>query len=177
KPPAPAPMPPQPPAMPQPPQASAGESSRLRINAGAAAPAEAVSESHQEAPRCTRHAGQVAHEHCVVCNKPICPKCMELFGYVCSPLCKAKADTQGIEVPVFAGQKSVAEARLWRRTGLIAGGISVIVVGLLGFWFWYVWFGCAPKPVFSVRFNEPEMSGHVRFASKNQGLFLHGDLR
>ena len=168
-----APAPPQPPAMPQPPAAA----SRLRINAGAAAPgATATEEAPQEAPRCTRHAGQTAHEHCVVCNKPICPKCMELFGYVCSPLCKAKADSHGIDVPVFAGQKSVAEARLWRRTGLIAGGITAVVVGLIGFWFWYAWFGCAPKPFFSVRFETPQLSGHVRLATNNQVIFLHGDM-
>jgi hypothetical protein len=158
--------------MPQPPSTAA----RLRINAEASQPAPSTEDSPEEAPRCTRHAGQVANEHCFVCNKPICPKCMELFGYVCSPLCKAKADSNGIDVPVFAGQKSVAEARLWRRTGLIAGGISAVVLGVAGFWFWYAWFGSAPKPIFSVRFETPQMSGHSRLATNNQIIFLHGDM-
>jgi hypothetical protein len=158
--------------MPQPAASGGG----LRINAGAAASAAAAEETAAEAPRCTRHAGQTADEHCVVCNKPICPKCMELFGYVCSPLCRAKADSHGIDVPVFAGQKSVAEARLWRRTGLIAGGITAVLVGVVGFWFWYAWFGSAPKPIFSVRFEAPQLSGHVRLATNNQVIFLHGDM-
>ena len=70
----------------------------------------------------------------------ICPKCMELFGYVCSPLCKGKAEAQGIAVPVYAGQKSVREARTWRRTvcgdhgGVLAGsGVRgcMVLVGVV----------------------------------------------
>src|SRR5262249_33496646 len=32
---------------------------------------------------CVKHLGQLANEKCFICSKPICPKCMELFGYVC----------------------------------------------------------------------------------------------
>src|SRR6185503_4771637 len=68
---------------------------------------------------CPKHPSQLIVEHCLVCQKPMCPKCMELFGYVCSPLCRAKAEANGIEVPVFAGQKSVMEAKRWRKVGRI----------------------------------------------------------
>src|SRR4051812_2132149 len=40
---------------------------------------------------CAKHRGEMAMEQCRVCQKPLCPKCMEMFGYVCSPLCKARA--------------------------------------------------------------------------------------
>src|SRR5208283_2891682 len=107
---------------------------------------------------CKKHPKELATHRCLVCQKPICPKCMELFGYVCSPLCKAKADSHGIEIPVYAGQKSVIETRRWRRMGLIAGGIGAVAAVVLGFWFWYAWFGSVPKPIFSVRFDEPAYS-------------------
>ena len=125
--------------------------------------------------RCAKHA-EVASERCRVCSKPICPKCMELFGYVCSPLCKAKADSHGLYVPEFAGQKSLVERRMWRRTALIGGGIAAVIAGVLGFWFWYAWFGCAPRPVFTVRFEEPAWSGQVKLATNDQVVLLHGDV-
>ena len=78
---------------------------------------------------------------------------MELFGYVCSPLCKAKAEAKKIKVPVYAGQKTVVEAQFWRKTGKISSAIAAVVVALLGFWFWYAWFGSIPHPIFSVRFT------------------------
>jgi hypothetical protein len=124
---------------------------------------------------CSKHPGQFATERCRICSKPICPKCMELFGYVCSPLCKGKAESHGIEIPVYAGQKSVREARAWRRTALIAGTLGGLVVVLLGVWFWYAWFGSMPKPVWSVRFAEPSYSGQSAFCGKDQIVFLHGD--
>jgi hypothetical protein len=99
---------------------------------------------------------------------------MELFGYVCSPLCKAKAEARKINVPVYAGQKSVVEARFWRKTGRISGALAAVVVALLGFWFWYAWFGSVPHPVFSVRFTDAAYSGQSRICGKNQIVFLHG---
>jgi hypothetical protein len=126
---------------------------------------------------CHRHPGELAFEKCFVCGKPICPKCMELFGWVCSPLCKAKAESHGIAVPVFEGQKSVVEARLWRRVGRLGMVLGGILVLLIGFWIWYRWFGSVPKPVFSVRFAEPSYSGQSAFAGANndQIVFLHGN--
>ena len=58
-------------------------------------------------PRCPKHPSELALEKCYICSKPICPKCMELFGYVCSPLCKAKAESHGIAVPVYAPRSRV----------------------------------------------------------------------
>ena len=129
-----------------------------------------------EGQPCPKHKGEVVVEKCRVCQKPLCPKCMEIFGYVCSPLCKARAESHGINVPVFAGQKSVVEAQQWRKIGLIGAGIGAVVVGLLGVWFWYAWFGSVPHPIFSARFPEMSYAGSSQLCGKNQIVFLHGGL-
>jgi outer membrane protein assembly factor BamB len=123
---------------------------------------------------CPKHQGEVAVERCFVCRKPICPKCMELFGYVCSPLCRAKASSHGINVPVYAGQKSVAEAKQWRKVGMISAIAAAAIVLFLGVWIWYAWFATVPHPVFSVRFPEMAYAGSSRMTGKNQIIFLHG---
>lgn len=125
---------------------------------------------------CLKHPGEIATEKCYICRKPICPKCMQLFGYVCSPLCKAKADSHGIYIPVFEGQQSVREGRVWRRVVWISSSAGVIIALLLGLWFWYAWFGRMPKTIFSVQFPAPAYSGHsvICGKEKNQIVFLHG---
>ncbi len=149
---------------------------RLRV-ANAAAPAGPTAETapgSAEPQFCLRHAGEICVERCVVCQKPICPKCMELFGFVCSPLCKARAEAKKIKVPVYNSQKWAVEARFWRKAGGIFTAVAAVVVALLGFWFWYAWFGSVPHPVFSVRFTEAAGSGQSRLCGKAQIVFLHG---
>jgi hypothetical protein len=97
---------------------------------------------------CSKHRGERVTEKCLVCQKPMCPKCMELFGYFCSPLCKSNAEQQGIAAPVYAGQKSVVEARFWRKTGLVAGILVVLAVLALGAWGWYEFYGSVPNDFF-----------------------------
>jgi len=154
-----------------PPPAPAG--SRLRITRH-----ETPAPAQEEAPAskfCTKHRGVPVTEKCTVCHKPICPKCMEMFGFFCSPLCKNKADLQGIAAPVFAGQKFQVEARFWRKTGLIFGSIVGAIVLFFGLWTWYAWFGAVPHPYFAQRFEtDPAYSGRVEVVDKNQVVFLHG---
>jgi hypothetical protein len=160
---------------PAPPQPVAG----LRINKETPAPVAAQVETPQaanpNAPKpCFRHMGQFAVEKCYVCSKPICPKCMELFGYVCSPLCKSKAEAQGIEVPVFEGQRDVKEARSWRKTVLVTTTACAMIAVALGGYIWWLAYGSRPHTVFSVRFGERAHSGQSSYASKDQIVFLHG---
>jgi hypothetical protein len=131
----------------------------------------------QSEPVCSKHGNEPAVEQCRVCGKPICIQCMELFGYVCSPLCRARASSTGIDIPVFAGQKSVREARRWKILGWSGGAVGALVILVLGTWFWYAWFGCVPRPVFSVRFPERSYSGQTSFGGKlnDQIFYLHGD--
>ncbi len=125
---------------------------------------------------CQKHRGVLAEEKCTMCGKPICPKCMELFGFFCSPLCQNNADMRGIAAPVYAGQKFQKERQFWRHAGLIFGSIFALIVLLLGGWVWYAWFGSVPHNYFSVRFedNDRAYAGTTHVVGKDQIVFLHG---
>jgi hypothetical protein len=149
---------------------------RMRLNTGGAAKAAEEPVEEIGIRMCAKHAKVEATDECMVCHKPICPQCMELFGYVCSPLCRQKADLKGIRVPVFAGQKSVREARMWLKVGWIAGTAAALVVGFFGFMIWYRLFGSAPSVQFAVRFEQPALSGasYLCGPENSQVVFLHG---
>ena len=162
-----------------PPEPASVATPRLRVSLAAqpAAPAEgtAAGATASAAPQtCLRHPGEICTERCAVCQKPICRKCMENFGFVCSPLCKARADAKKIKVPVYEGQKWVVEAQYWQKVGRISAAIGAVVAVLLGFWFWYAWFGSVPHQVFSVRFTNAARTGQSKLCSNNQIVFLHG---
>ena len=155
----------------------ATKSPRLKIShAGSqpSAPADETAPAPAAEEHCPKHPRELAVEHCVVCGKPMCRQCMKLFGHVCSPLCRAKAEAQNINIPVYAGQSTVADARYWRKAGTIGGLIAVVVVAALGFWTWYAWVGSVPRPVFSVRFDDRAYAGESRLCGTNQIVFLHG---
>jgi hypothetical protein len=168
---------PGPPPVARPIQAAPGSRSAARMRAPSpeTVPAEAAPIAADEPQRCSRHPDQFVTGECHICSKPICPKCMDLFGYVCSPLCRGKAEAKGIQIPMYAGQRSVREARRWRRTGAVAGVIGALLLAALGFWFWYAWFGSVPRTYWSMRFEEPAYSGQSAFCGKDQIVFIHGD--
>lgn len=149
---------------------------RLRVSPANDPPAAPEPEpANSVAPQmCARHANQIAHEKCVVCGKPVCPKCMELFGYVCSPSCRTRASSHGIEVPVFAGQKSVVEARSWDRLKLVASICGALFALLFGVWIWYDFAGSRPRAIFSVSFPAKVHSGMSRLCGRDQIVFLRG---
>src|SRR5215471_10345346 len=162
---------------PAPVDAPPAEPLRLELRRAAAQEAPASAPAVEAAPAmpvCTRHPGQRTVERCRVCEKPICPKCMEMFGYVCSPLCQAKAEAQSLDIPEFAGRKSAVEARQWRWIGLAATCVFVLVAAGFGFWFWYAWFGSVPKTLYSVRFSNSAYAGDSVLCGDNQIVFLHG---
>ena len=163
---------PQPPAAPAAPPVAPPMRPVLQTPAVAAETATAPDDAPQ---RCARHPDQQVLDHCHVCSKPLCPKCMELFGYVCSPLCKSKAQSRGLSIPVYAGQRSVREARTWRWTVAVAGTACGLLVAVLGGWTWYAWVGSVPSTAWSVRFPEAAYSGQSAFFGKDQIVFRHGD--
>jgi outer membrane protein assembly factor BamB len=155
-----------------PPTPSAAPQVRLATGAGQAVAIPDVT----HARFCPKHPQQRITEKCRVCGKGICPKCMQLFGYVCSPLCKEKAALEGIELPVFAGQRDVVQAREWGKIALVAKLAALLLVVLIGVWTWYAWFGSRPKAVFAVRFeDDPAMSGESAVCEGGQIVFIHGD--
>jgi hypothetical protein len=166
------------PAAPAAPVVPAAEAPRLKISrteTSATQSAEAVTAA-ETSKFCPRHLRERVTDNCAVCQKPICPKCMEMFGFFCSVLCKAKAEAQNINVPVYAGQKSAVEARFWRKTGLAFGLLTAVIISALVFWTWYAWFGSRPHPVFSVRFADDDRaySGKSELVGQDQIIFLHG---
>jgi hypothetical protein len=161
---------------PPPPPPAPAPASRLRIS-HEAAPASAAPAQAASAPSkfCAKHRERATGE-CAVCHKPICPKCMEIFGFFCSPLCKGKAEAQNLDVPVFAGRKDVVEAQFWRKAGLIIGVLVGAVVLFFGAWTWYAWFGSVPHPYFAVRFEDDSRGyyGNSQLVGQDQMVFLHG---
>jgi hypothetical protein len=99
---------------------------------------------------------------------------MEIFGFVCSGYCKGKAENQGIVVPSFSGTRAKAEAKRWRRTGMVIAAVVIAFAVFLGAWGWYAWIGSVPKVAFALRFPASGYSGQVRFHGQNQAIFLHG---
>ena len=173
---------PEPATVPLPPPAAATQpapptapGARIRMQSPVTATAETAPAADDGPQRCFKHPDQFVADKCCVCSKPLCPKCMELFGYLCSPLCKAKAEAQGIAVPVYAGQRSVVEARARRRTARLTAAVCGLLAAVLGVWCWYAWFGSRPRVAWSVRFAEPSYSGASAFCGKGQIVFLHGD--
>lgn len=148
----------------------------VRINRGGAGHEATKTNDVKDARFCPKHPQDRATEQCVVCGKGICPKCMVLFGYVCSPHCKEKAALQGIDVPEFEGQRDAVQSKHWRKVGLVAGGIGVLLAALLGVWIWYEWFGSRPHPIVTLRFEaEPARFGTSVAGAGDQMIFLHGD--
>ncbi len=157
--------------------ASGPASGGLRIQASRPAHAEPVSarvETSDEPKPCSKHPSELAEEKCFICSKPICPECMAVFGYICSPLCRAKANSNGIEIPVYEGQQSVRDALLWRRTVWAVGITTTAIVLVLSVYGWFIYFGSMPKATFAVRFPERVHSGQSHFAGHNQIVFLRG---
>ena len=99
---------------------------------------------------------------------------MAIFGWVCSPLCKHKAESQGIALPEFEGQQHVAERKEWRKVARTAGAIVGGIVVVLGVWFWYAWFGSTPKPKFSAKLPEAATTGQLYAGPQRQFIILHG---
>ena len=145
----------------------------LRVSAHAASAAASAPEA---APPqvCTKHLGQLTTHHCLVCQKPICPQCMQLFGFVCSAFCKARAEGQRMDIPVYAGRRDVAQSREWRKVKWIALVVGAVAILALGGWGWYAWVGSVPKVVFSARMTDPGYSGQVRVCAQDQIVILHG---
>jgi PQQ-like domain/B-box zinc finger len=156
---------------------AASKSPRLRISHARpepSAPVEEAAPAPMAEERCAKHPREPAASRCVVCGKPMCRQCLKLFGHVCSPLCRAKAEAQNLDVPVFAGQSSVADARRWRRIGIVGGLIAALVVVALGFWTWYAWIGSMPHVAYSLRFDNRAYAGQSQLCGTNQIVFLHG---
>ena len=149
---------------------------RVRLSQGGQAASAVETSDVKDTRFCSKHPQQRTTSKCRVCEKPMCPRCMELFGYVCSPHCQEKADLQGIEIPAYAGRKSVVERKQWGKIGLVMKLAALLVVVFIGGWLWFEFYGSRPHTAFAVRFeNEPAMSGASALCGPGQIVFIHGD--
>jgi hypothetical protein len=162
------------PAPPPPPPAAPG-APRLRIS-HAEKPAEAPAPAVPVSKFCQRHRNELIKDKCFVCGTPICSRCMESFGYLCSPLCRNKADLQGLDVPVYAGQKFEKDRQFWAKSGKIFTSCLAVIFLLFATWAWYTFYGSWPHPYLAVRFEDDDRAyaGKSVIVDKNQLVFLHG---
>ena len=142
----------------------------MRVNVEAAVPVEEAATA-PDAELCLKHGIPVVN-HCLVCQKAICPKCMELFGYVCSVLCQQRAEQAGVDVPVYEGHISVIRAKARRKGQLVFLAIAAVVVMLLGIWGWYQFYASQPRVAYSARFADAAHDGEVKFVSPTDVLVL-----
>jgi len=139
-----------------------------------------VRQQYPEAPSpvapaaCLKHGWPISN-HCLVCQKPICPKCMEVFGYVCSSLCAESARKAGLEVPVYEGHFAVVRARARRQQRLTILAASVACIAILGAWAWYQFVATKPSVAWSVRFAEPVDAADARLLPPHDAMVRRGD--
>ncbi len=147
---------------------------RLRVNVHTAPAAAAPDVAAPAAPElCRKHPGQFTTEHCRVCQKPICPQCMAIFGYVCSAFCKNEAEQRGLEIPVYQNQFGAVAARSTRKLGLIIAGVSAVLVLSLGGYGWFLLAGSKPRVIFSAKFSTPAYNGGGKLFG-TEAVLLHG---
>ena len=132
------------------------------------APVSAAPAQQETAVMCHRHTRSVAANQCVVCQKPICLECMEMFGFLCSINCRYQAEQKGIQVPVYQFQKQLVERHWWRTVGQAGAGIAAIMVVLLGLWIWYQVSLSHPRPFYSIPISKTHGAG-------TRALFLGPD--
>ncbi|HEY0550343.1 MAG TPA: B-box zinc finger protein, partial [Verrucomicrobiae bacterium] len=156
------------------PAVPASAAPRLRVNVHTAPAAAAPEVAAAAAPQlCRKHPGQFTTEHCLVCQKPICPQCMAIFGYVCSAFCKNEAEQRGMEIPVYENHFGAVAARSTRKLGHIILGISAALVLLLGGYGWFLFVGSKPRVVFSAKFSTPAYNGGGKLLG-TEAVLLHG---
>jgi hypothetical protein len=110
-------------------------------------------ETEQAVTRCSKHPLEVAAAECTVCGKPICQRCLEQFGFLCSVYCKEQAEKRKLVVPSFAGQKVHARAREHRQQNRFMLVVGLAAVAIIAVWAWYSLY--ASQPRLAYRLGEP----------------------
>jgi outer membrane protein assembly factor BamB len=163
-----------------PPAPAAGSTPRIRLAGAPEADANASPAPEAQPQFCTHHPTEPVTEHCRVCGKPICPKCMELFGYVCSVYCRGKAEREKMELPRYAQQRSVIAEAARAKARLVMISITAVLAVLFAGWVWWAFFGTKPRVVWSAPIPRGErgtvyelLSPTEILAIKERQLVLH----
>lgn len=125
---------------------------RARLHVATPAAPESANENPALAgvEMCHRHGRNVATARCAVCQKPICPECMQSFGYLCSINCRYRAEQEGIRVPKYKLQKGETEKTELHKTLAITGAVALVVALLVGGWLWFIFAGSKPKTFYTL---------------------------
>ena len=121
---------------------------------------------------CPRHPNNPATETCRVCGKPICNECMSIHGYTCSTFCRKRAETTGLELPVYAKQRAVIEARVARVATLILWVAMVLGVVVVGAWIWYTFWASHPRVIYSENLPHGDRARYYQFLGPDQVLCI-----
>ena len=153
---------------------------RLHVAATHAAPppvlavaGESGAVAHAAVEMCHRHPRSAATEHCVVCQKPICPECMQTFGYLCSVSCRYRAEQEKIRVPVYKLQRNLVERGTVRKSVGISVAVGLVVVALFGALFWYTMSGSKPRSYYTLKLPPEKGGTYSQFLGPNQILLLN----
>jgi hypothetical protein len=158
------------PAPPSPPQTA-----RLKVQGHTPEAADAAPSGAPASAPCLKHPGNFGIDECVVCHKPICPKCMELFGYLCSAYCAGQAEKLKLDVPVFEGQKSRVEAKHWKKVRLVSAAVVVLILALLSGYIWYYFVGSRPRLLYSIKFPPSENGNFAKLMGEQEALLRRGN--
>jgi hypothetical protein len=121
---------------------------------------------------CPRHLKNPAVEACRVCGKPICDECMATYGYACSTFCRKRAEETGMELPVYAKQRAVVEARITRMVTLAVRAAVLLVVLVVGVWVWYTFWGSRPRVVYSEKLPHGDRARFYQLLVPDQMLSI-----
>jgi outer membrane protein assembly factor BamB len=124
---------------------------------------------------CPKHRHEAATDTCYVCGKPICPKCMAQFGYLCSVYCQSQAEQRRIPVPFYEGQTFVVQAKEWKKTKLALAGVAAGVLLLFAAYGWYVFVGCKPRTLYSLQTSKADRPVHSQLLSTDEMLVLRAN--
>jgi hypothetical protein len=123
---------------------------------------------------CSRHPRELAVAECAVCQKPICARCLQQFGYLCSVYCQEQARARNIEVPVFAGRKTDVAVRERRKGKLLAMIAGAVAVALLTLWVWYAFVGSRPRVAWTFKPPASEPLLAARWVGADRVVTLTG---
>ena len=113
----------------------------------AVAPSQSLEEPAAPAVvRCPKHPEELGIAECVVCGKPVCARCMEQFGFLCSVYCQQQAAARKIKVPVYEGQRIRREATERRKGKRLLALAGVLAVLLVVAWGYYRFYASKPRP-------------------------------
>ena len=135
----------------------------------------AAAEEAGETERCLKHPREAVVEHCRVCGKPLCAKCMELFGYVCSVYCRNQAERQKMRIPVYQHQRAVVQQKARTQTRLLIAACSLLFVAFIGAWIWYALIGSHPKVVYWQKIPKGERARFYELLPPHDVLSLYDD--